>query len=238
MPSQLCLAVILVLLMFLAGCGDSQTTSQSSGASVVTKTPEIQSEASRDDGNSEPTVTDADPEPPHHTSDLENDAIATDREDTGPRIFQHSKSVLAMKIGDKQYRPGSIFEIAPANDAVIKGDCRLKFKCIRKTGDSDTPYGMCTVIFAKLETGEEEVSMGRQYNTRKADDGSISVASTYAWPAAQNEAELEFSVELGTERAFAGTTKYSGKGNVYFYLDDGEDTPLSNIIAIEADIPR
>jgi hypothetical protein len=162
----------------------------------------------------------------------------SDREDAGSAKPRHFSNVLVLKIGEQQYEPGTIFKIEPAKDEVIKGDCSLKFKCIRKTGESATPYGMCTVIFAKLETGEGQVSMGRQYNAKVAGDGSISVAPTYAWPAAQKEAQLEFSVKLGTSSPFTTTTKYHGKGHIYFYMDDGEGKPLSNIISIETEIPR
>lgn len=157
------------------------------------------------------------------------------RNPPGTTTLKHVRNVLALKVGERLYEPGTTFRIEPILDEVITGNCRLKFKCFRKTGESEISYGLCSAILAKVESGAEETILTRQYNAKAGRDGSISIEPTFPWPAIQRESQVELSVSFGNSDL--SSRKLHGKGKVFVFLDDGKDTPLSNILAMEADVP-
>lgn len=140
---------------------------------------------------------------------------------------KHCRCVLALKFGQKKYAPGNTFEIMPKEDSPITGDSNIKFTCRRIMGDKAIQYRIQIGII--VGTGINEVMVMTCPYIQV--DGNFT--SELTWPASKKDIEIEFPVAFDN-----GGTRLTGKGSVYFFLDNGKGVVLSNIISIDADVGK
>jgi hypothetical protein len=145
-------------------------------------------------------------------------------------VAKHYRSVETFKLGEKTYTPGTVFYIRPLEDVTLTKDSYVKFECKRIAGAEPQKYRHVTVIVARVN-GEE---MFKQSSPYLIENGTL--AAVLTWSTSQKEKELSFPVFFSGAGLY--DPKITGKGYVYFYLDDGLGKVLSNITCIEANVEK